>query len=255
MDIQAMVENNQGRLIDKWNHYFPVYERYFSKYRGKEVTILEIGVYHGGSMQLWKEYFGEKCNVYGVDIIPQCKQFEEDRVHIFIGSSADRTFLRTLKQQIPKIDILLDDGGHTMRQQIIAFEELFDHVKEDGVYMCEDCHTSYWTFYGGGYLRRGTFIEYCKALIDKLNAWHFKKLKADDFTHAVRSISFYDSIVVFEKEKMMPPEKVCTGTPSFKDFFQEGRKKKSLLKRIKFRIEMNIEKILKKLRLPTVFVK
>jgi hypothetical protein len=60
-----------------------------------------------------------------VDINPNCKQFEEPGVRIEIGDQGDRVFLRTLAASLPPIDILIDDGGHTMRQQINTFEELF----------------------------------------------------------------------------------------------------------------------------------
>ena len=211
---QLFYENND-RLVNKWTCYFNVYDRYFEKYRGKELVILEIGVSQGGSLSMWKKYFGEGAKIYGIDINPKCKELEEEGITIFIGSQEDRNFLKTVKTQIPKIDILLDDGGHTMKQQIVTFEEMFSHVKGDGVYICEDCHTSYWPVYGGGYLRRGTFIEYSKKLIDKLNAWHYNKMNVDDFTRTVKSISFYDSMVVFEKCTMEEPKSISTGNDSF----------------------------------------
>lgn len=220
--------NNEKRLIIKWKHYFPIYERYFAKYKNKPVTILEIGVFQGGSLQMWKNYFGKNAKIYGVDIDARCKSLEEENIKIFIGSQSDKNFLRQLKKEIPKVDIILDDGGHTMKQQKITFDELIDHVKDDGIYMCEDCHTSYWPPYGGGYRRRGTFIEYTKKLIDYLNAWHIKntnKIKVNDFTKTVNSIHFYDSIVVFEKTPRIKPQQIQTGTRSFEDY---DRAEKSL---------------------------
>lgn len=213
--LYSIFNENQDRLINKWTNYFPVYERYFHKFRNKPVVILEIGVFHGGSLQMWKKYFGKDVIIYGIDINPRCKTLEEDNIKIFIGSQSDRDFLRYVKTQIPKVDILLDDGGHTMKQQIVTFEVLFDHINDDGVYLCEDCHTSYWIEFGGGYLRKGTYIEYAKKLIDKLTAWHFNKLSVDSFTRSVRSICFYDSMVVIEKERMNKPESIKRGTPSF----------------------------------------
>ena len=146
--------HNKGNAIHKWYMYFDAYQRHFSRFRGKDVHILEIGVQNGGSARMWKHYFthgypNAKVKIYGVDIDSRCKDFEEDGIEIFIGSQEDRDFWRRLKTQIPKVDILIDDGGHTMRQQIVTFEEMFDFVKDDGVYLCEDLHTSYWGSYGG----------------------------------------------------------------------------------------------------------
>ena len=216
-DLQKYFEDNDKRLIDKWMHYFDVYDRHFNKYRNREVAILEIGVSQGGSLQMWKSYFGEKAKIYGIDIDPRCKQFEEDNIEIFIGSQSDRQFLNEIKNTIPKVDILIDDGGHTMNQLIVSYEELFSHIKDDGVYLAEDLHTCYWLEYGGGHKRNGTFIEYSKNFIDKLHAFHSEQssLQISDFTKQVNSIHYYDSIVVIEKKIREKPFTRTTGNPSF----------------------------------------
>ncbi len=216
-ELESHFRSNTKRLIHKWNHYFEIYDRYFRTYRGQPVTILEIGISQGGSLQMWKEYFGAQAQIIGMDIDPRCKQFEEDRIQVHIGSQSDRNFLRELKNKIPKIDILIDDGGHTMEQQIITFEELFDHIKEDGVYVCEDLHTSYWFEYGGGHKRKGTFIEYSKNFIDYLNAFHSKQnsLKVNSFTKSVHSIHYYDSMLIVEKRNMTPPYDEQRGEATF----------------------------------------
>ena len=216
-DLEQYFYHNKDRLIHKWAHYFEIYDRHFQKYRNKEVIILEIGVSQGGSLQMWKNYFGDKAQIFGIDINPNCKSLEEENIKIFIGSQTDRTFLRNVKAQIPQVDILIDDGGHTMRQQIITYEELFNHVKEDGIYLCEDIHSSYWLRQGGGYRRRGTFIEFSKRFIDFINAHHSEQrsLKVNDFTKSVDSLHYYDSILVIEKRKREKPYHLKTGTPSF----------------------------------------
>lgn len=222
-DLEKYFYENNDKLIDKWVHYFDIYEKYFSKYRNKEVVILEIGVFQGGSLQMWKKYFGPKAKIYGIDINPNCKKLEEENIKIFIGSQSDRTFLQKIKREIPMIDILIDDGGHTMKQQIVTFEELFNHVKEDGIYLCEDTHTSYQIMYGGGYKRKGTFIEYAKNLIDYLHA-HFSEqssLKVNKFTESTKAIHFYDSIVVIEKEARSKPKRIATGNTTVENYYQE----------------------------------
>ncbi len=121
---------------------------------------------------MWKNYFGSQAKIYGLDIDPQCKKLEEDQIKIFIGDQANRDFLRELRDEIGTIDILIDDGGHTMVQQINTFNELYSAVSETGIYLVEDLHTSYWEDFGGGYERPGSFIEYAKGFIDSINAWH-----------------------------------------------------------------------------------
>jgi 23S rRNA U2552 (ribose-2'-O)-methylase RlmE/FtsJ len=212
-DLEKIFYSNKGGTIHKWKHYLEIYERHFSKYKNKEVVILEIGVFQGGSLRMWKEYFGKNAKIYGLDINPECKKLEENGIEILIGSQEDRNFLKKIKKIIPKVDILIEDGGHMMNQQIITFEELYDHVKSDGIYLCEDMHTSYWRDYGGGYKSRGTFVEYSKNFIDYLNAWHSKQksFNVNYFTKNTFSVHYYDSVVVLEKRKMNKPKDLSTG--------------------------------------------
>ena len=71
---------------------------------------------------MWKDYFGPEANIYGLDIDERCKGLEEERIKIFIGDQADRHFLRDLKDRLPRFDVLIDNGGHTMDQLINTFE-------------------------------------------------------------------------------------------------------------------------------------
>jgi 23S rRNA U2552 (ribose-2'-O)-methylase RlmE/FtsJ len=212
-DLEAYFNENKKRVIDKWDHYFDIYERHFSKYQNKDIVVVEIGIYHGGSLQMWKHYFGDKAKIYGIDINPNCKQAEEKNIKVLIGSQSDRDFLKKAINEIPPIDILIDDGGHTMQQQIVSFKELFGHIKPDGVYLCEDLHTSYWEIYGGGFKRKGSFIEYSKNLIDELNAFHSREdsFKISSFTTSVNCMYYYDSVLVIEKKPRTKPLSLKTG--------------------------------------------
>ncbi len=220
-DLEKYFTKNTGRLIHKWRHYFEIYDRHFSRFRDTDVHVVEFGISHGGSLQMWKEYFGPRCRIFGVDINPHCKRLEEDRIEVFIGDQEDRGFLGSLVEKIPRIDILIDDGGHTMAQQINTFEELFGRIDDHGLYLCEDMHTSYWSEFEGGYKRRGTFVEYSKDFIDYINAWHSRqpgKLAVSDFTRHVHSLHYYDSILVIEKRPMDPPDHLKTGVPQVPEF-------------------------------------
>lgn len=211
--LEEYFYSNTKNVIHKWVHYFEIYHKHFQRFVGKECVILEIGVDQGGSLQMWKHYFGSEAMIYGIDINPICKQYEEENIHIIIGSQSNREFLKELKSEIPKIDILIDDGGHTMEQQITTFEELFDHISDDGIYLCEDTHTSYWKEYGGGYAKNDSFIEFSKTLIDKLNAWHIRnnEIAVSNLTLNVGSLHYYDSIFIIEKEKRNIPRHEKTG--------------------------------------------
>ena len=202
-DLEKFFFFGKHNKMTKWFHYFEVYNNFFEKFRGKEVTILEIGVWGGGSLQMWKDYFGDNCKIIGVDIMEECKNYEEDRIKIYIGSQEDREFLKKIKCENKHIDIIIDDGGHTMNQQITTFEELYPHLSEGGIYLCEDLQTSYWPKYGGGYSKPNSFIEYSKNFIDKLNARYSTSpdLQIDELTKNIYSVHYYDAMIVLEKRK------------------------------------------------------
>ena len=216
--LESYFRQNQGRLIHKWMHYFDIYDRHFAPYRKGPITVVEFGVSHGGSLQMWKKYFGRKARIVGVDVDPRCKDLAEDQVEVIIGDQEDRDFLRTLREHVGPIDVLIEDGGHTMGQQIATFEEMWPAVRDGGVYLVEDLHTSYWPNYGGGYELDGTFIEYAKHLIDQQNAWHSRdkaRFAPDEYTQTIRGMHVYDSVIVFDKANVPRPTHEKTGTRSF----------------------------------------
>ena len=215
---------NEGRLIHKWMHYFDVYHRHFQQFRGRPVTVLEFGVFHGGSLQMWKHYFGPDARIVGVDINPACKALEEEQIEVVIGDQEDRAFLAGLRDGLGTVDIVIDDGGHTMAQQIATFEELFPAVRSEGVYLVEDLHTSYWDEYGGGYRSPGSFIEYAKDLVDELHGWHVRDQPhlLTDHTRQIGGMHVYDSVIVFDKADVPPPDVRKTGHPSFAEPDTDG---------------------------------
>ena len=185
MSLWADFLNHRGRTIHKWKHYFPVYERRFRRYVDRPLTFIEIGCGHGGSLQLWKRYFGPHAQMVGVDNRPECAAFAEDQIAICIGDQADHAFLSDVVRDFGIPDIVLDDGSHVMSHIAASFGYLYPRTAPDGVYVVEDSHTAYWDEYGGGLRRPGTFIELCKGLIDELNAdWSRDALPPTDFTRA-----------------------------------------------------------------------
>jgi hypothetical protein len=131
---------DSGRGVWKWRHYLAAYDQHFLRFRNSPVHIVEIGVYSGGSLEMWRSYLGEHCHVYGVDIREECRAYENDYTRIFIGDQADRGFWAGFKKQVPRVDILIDDGGHRFIQQSVTFEEMLHHIAPGGIYVCEDLH-------------------------------------------------------------------------------------------------------------------
>jgi hypothetical protein len=133
--FDAVVE---GPGIWKWRHYFPIYHRHLSKFVGHEVHLVEIGIYSGGSLPMWRSYFGSGCQVYGVDIAPACAVHEAEGVRVFIGDQADPEFWERFLSDVPRVDVVIDDGGHKVAQQIASIRSLLPRMAMGGVYICED---------------------------------------------------------------------------------------------------------------------
>ena len=234
--LRDLFYEHNGKLIHKWDHYFEIYEKYFSKYRGEKINILEIGISHGGSIQLWKKYFGDNVHIFSIDINPDCKKLEEENSTIFIGSQSDPVFLKEVIQLLPAIDIIIDDGGHTMDQQKVSFECLFMKIKEGGLYVVEDTHSSYWYEFHGGYKNPNSFIEYSKNLIDSLYAWHVQnkqEITVSEISKNINCITFFDSVVVFEKKYREKPFHIQKGTETITPMIDFSLKKETLLIKIR----------------------
>ena len=79
MNLWSDFLTNDGRVIHKWKHYFPIYERHFRDYVDKPVTFIEIGCGEGGSLQMWKRYFGPHARIIGLDIDPAARSSRRTR--------------------------------------------------------------------------------------------------------------------------------------------------------------------------------
>lgn len=203
--------NNSEKLIFKWNHYFDIYERHLSRFRGRSPVIIEIGVMGGGSLAMWREYFGDGCRVVGIDIDPKCKAHQDRDIEVFVGSQDDPTLFESVFSKYPRIDVVVDDGSHRMKETIATFCLMYDRIQSNGVYMVEDTHTSYWDEYGGGLRRSGTFIEFVKEKLDEINALHTKgALPVSEFTRSTGCIACYDSMIVFEKRRQGTRQAIST---------------------------------------------
>ncbi len=129
-----MFESHGGRQIDKWLHYFPIYEKHFERFRGKSPRVLELGIDHGGSLQLWKRYFGHGAQIIGVDIDPAA-MFIESQIRTACLDQTDPT----IATEFGPFDIVIDDGSHRTEDQVLSFEHLWPRCT--GVYLIEDCHS------------------------------------------------------------------------------------------------------------------
>ncbi len=157
---------------------------------------------------MWSEFFSEKSLLTFVDIDPECRKFSDGRANVEIGNQADPEFLAGLIEAYGPFDVILDDGSHICAHQIKSFETLWPALKDGGLYAVEDCHTSYWPGFGGGYRNEASFIEYSKRLVDRMHSWYTDQdalFPFDEIAKELNSVRFYDSIVVAEKRHSPAP--------------------------------------------------
>lgn len=206
-EFEKIFWDHSGNFVNKWHHYLPIYDRHLQSFRGYPVKVLEIGVFGGGSLQLWREFFGPDATIFGVDINEKCRRFDGQGGYVRIGSQTDVEFLQSVVEEMGGVDIVIDDGSHVTEHMRTTFEALFPILPDGSVYIVEDVHACYWLSYLGGYKSKRSFIEYAKNIIDDMHHWyHHKGQKVGAAKNKVSGIHFYDSMIVFEKKHIEPPK-------------------------------------------------
>ena len=209
----------------KWETYFHVYDRLFAPYVGKDITFVEIGVLNGGSLFMWREFFGPQARIVGLDFNPLSERWRDHGFEIYIGSQSDTEFWRETLPKIGEIDILLDDGGHMFDQQIITCETVLPSIKDGGLLVVEDTHTSYMKSFGAPH--PNSFVEYAKNICDGINFRYADFAKDRPSEQVIQSVQFFESIVAFEVNRVLsaiPPKfgENDGETMSAKDFRLHG---------------------------------
>jgi hypothetical protein len=178
----------------KHSTYFDVYDLLLQKYQDKPITFVEVGIWGGGSLFMWRDFFGPKARIIGIDLNPAAIKWEKEGFEIFIGNQSDPAFWESFKAKVGPVDVLLDDGGHTYVQQIITMESMIDQINDDGILIVEDTHTSYMARFGD---KKISFSNYAKSWIDRLNA-RFSAFKDDGKDTRVHSMEVFESIIAFK---------------------------------------------------------
>ena len=214
----------------KHSTYFRVYDRLFSRYVGAEISFVEIGLAAGGSMFMWRDFFGAKARIIGIDVNSGPLKLIEDGFEIFVGDQADPKFWKRFFDHVGKIDILLDDGGHTFEQQIVTVLEALPYIRDGGLIVVEDTHTSYMKEYGGP--SSSSFLSFSKNIIDGINN-RYRLLKRDsNFEREIYSVSFLESFVVFDINRGYCAEESKwienAGKDQPKEFFEYGAERGNL---------------------------
>jgi glycosyltransferase involved in cell wall biosynthesis len=169
--LKQLFDTHQGKVSDKWQGYLAEYERFFSRFRQEPVRLLEIGVQNGGSLEIWAKFFPRAELIVGCDVDPRCSQLEFDdaRINVVVGDINLAETQARIQEYSSTFEIIIDDGSHKSSDIVKSFSTYFDFVAENGVYIVEDLHCSYWQEFEGGLFAPYSAMSFFKTLTDSVN--------------------------------------------------------------------------------------
>jgi len=192
----------------KYTNYFHIYDELFKNFIDEEIVFVEVGVSNGGSLFMWRDFFGPKARIIGIDFNPTAKKWEQNGFEIFIGNQADPNFWKEFYLNVGEIDILVDDGGHTNDQQIQTLSHSYKNIKKGGLIVVEDTHSSYIKEFGNP--SPYSFINFSYNIVEKINQKFFNKSYNYNFQNKIFKVEFYESLVAFhiDQEKSQKGEDI-----------------------------------------------
>ena len=215
----------------KHSSYFLTYENLLEQYRNKQIIFVEVGIHNGGSLFMWRNFFGDSARIIGVDLNPNAKELEKYGFEIFIGNQGENSFWKNFYKEVGKVDILLDDGGHTYEQQINTVNNSVNYINDGGMIIVEDTHTSY--FRNFGYPSRYTFTKWAHKISDNINARSEKvSIKNPKFKDAIYSIEFFESIVSFKIDRTKCADSKPTSNNSETMNYEDYRYSRTRIERL-----------------------
>ncbi len=166
--IEQIHKGKEGKVSDKWASYLPFYDSLFKPLQDAPISLLEIGVQNGGSLEVWSSYFARGEVFIGCDIDPKCGQlqYEDPRIKVIVSDANKMEGLQAIKAIKSQLDIVIDDGSHRSMDVLSSFINYFPFLKPGGIYVIEDTHTLYQMVFGGGLLNDLGAYAFFKKLID-----------------------------------------------------------------------------------------
>lgn len=159
------------------HNYCRIYERHLGPLREQKITLLELGVWEGASLKMWRDYL-PSATIVGLDKADRRVQIPGVDVHICSQDNEDGLFSVALMYQ--GFDVIIDDASHISSKTIASFQLLYPHLKPGGLYVIEDLQTAYDVEnYGENEARNNpnipgghthTAMDWCKRLADEVNS-------------------------------------------------------------------------------------
>jgi hypothetical protein len=134
--------------------YLPIYEQLLAPMRDRAFTLLELGVWGGDSLQMWRDAF-PKATIVGVDLAPPDLQLGP-RVHVVRGDQSDAELMQRARAEYAPNgwDVIVDDASHIGVITARSLQALYtEHLRPGGLYCIEDWGTGYLpSWHDGGLL-------------------------------------------------------------------------------------------------------
>ena len=222
--LKTLQENHQGKVSDKWTRYLEDYDPILTPYRNQAINLLEIGVQNGGSLEVWSKYFPEATHIIGCDIDEKCQDlhYEDPRIQVIIGDAGTEATKQQILTIVPTFDIIIDDGSHTSGDIVRNFAHYFDRLNDNGTFIIEDLHCSYWQEFDGGLYHPYSAINFLKNLADIVNHehWglpmrnsetleeicqHYNVIAPNSLAH-IHSVEFINSVCIIKKRAIAENE-------------------------------------------------
>ena len=201
--LKDLYQKHSGKVSDKWTIYLDKYDKKLNPYQKHQVKLFEIGILNGGSLEIFSKYFFNAELILGCDIDPKCRELHYDQSNIktIIGDVNENK----IKDEIikySKFDIILDDGSHNSNDVVRTFCNYFNHLKDEGLFIIEDLHCSYWREHGGGLFYPISSINFFKKLIDIINHEHWGIEKKRDWLLRGFSTNYKANVENLELDKI-----------------------------------------------------
>ena len=224
--IETLHRNKSGKVSDKWASYLPYYDQLFAPLQEQPITLLEIGVQNGGSLETWSHYFHNATLLIGCDIDSKCAElsYSDARINIVVGDANSAATYQKIAELSHQFNIVIDDGSHKSTDIINSFINYFPRLSPGGVFVVEDACCLFMDEFGGGVLNDFNAYAFFKRLTDIINYQFWKNdvsinnyLRTFFNLHStpafildgwIESIEFRNSIITIKKALKAGHEKL-----------------------------------------------
>jgi Domain of unknown function (DUF4214) len=216
--LEKLYSRHKGKVSDKWFIYLSEYNRLFQPYRHDSVRLLEIGIQNGGSLDIWAKFFPNAQQILGCDINPDCGRlsYRDSRIGVVVGDANSDVAQSAVMAHSSEFELIIDDGSHKSGDILRSFARYFPCLADDGLFVVEDLHCSYWKEFEGGLFDPYSAMAFFKRLADVVSRehWGVEKLPShvlagffarydfqisDNILRHIHSIEFVNSMCIVRK--------------------------------------------------------